>query len=389
MQTRTKNALVLGSLGLALGGGLYALARSRAEGAGAGALPPTTSTPVLRSVPADALVVAVLDLASLRASAVGPALLGSAREVPGLGSVKAVCGSDPIDTLESLAFAIPKGGEGGDFGVVGLGGPVDGDALASCAAKIIARRGGKPLVSRVGSFVSVRDESSASGGELAARTGGPILLGSGSYLRAMMATTEGRSPSVVGVEPHRGLFEGIEQRTVRLSFTVTDEQKRSLAEEAGTLGSDAGPLFATLEGGSLGVDVGASLTAHGMLACGTPEAAARVAEGLRQARDARRDSLELRVVGVASLLSKLDINPVGAKVHAHFVAPTADLVALLERVTGVPGPGASGPPSPSAPAPEVTASAAAPLPSASGSASGAPSATGAPSAKKPPRAPKP
>lgn len=382
MQTRTKNALVLGSLGLALGGGLYALAKSRASGADAGALPPTTTAPALRSVPADALVVAVVDLAALRASAVGPTLLGSAREVPGLGSVKAVCGSDPIDTLESLAFAIPRGGDGGDFGVVGLGGPVDGDALASCATKIIARRGGKPLVSRVGSFVSVRDEATPSGGELAVRTGGPILLGSGAYLRAMMATTEGRSPSVVGQEPHRAMFEGIDQRTVRLTFTVTDEQKRSLAEEAGTLGSDAGPLFATLVGGSLGVDVGPTLTAHGMLACGTPEAAARVAEGLRQARDARRESLELRIVGVASLLAKVDINPVGPKVHAHFVAPTSELVALLELVTGgAPTPAAA----PAAPTAAPSASAA---PALTPPTSASPSAS-APAGAKRPREPGP
>ena len=83
-----------------------------------------------------------------------------------------------------------ESGDSGDFGLIASG-KIDEKALITCASKVIEGRGGMPSVTTIGSFRTVRDTSlSEGGGEIAVRDGGPLLLGAGSYLRAMIDTAE-------------------------------------------------------------------------------------------------------------------------------------------------------------------------------------------------------
>ena len=148
VQTRTRNGIALGAIVAVATAGLALVARSRQA--------PDLRSRALDAVPSGALLVAVADLAALRASPIGGPLLREGREIEGLGKVRDVCGFDPIDQLDEIALAIPAAGDSGDFGVVAAG-AVDGDALLACASKVIEARGGQPVVTSIGSFRSVRD----------------------------------------------------------------------------------------------------------------------------------------------------------------------------------------------------------------------------------------
>src|SRR5262249_50657086 len=162
---------------VALGAGLAWVARQRR------AVDPHGHA--LDAIPAGALLVAVADLDALRASPVGAPLLREGREVKGVGKLRDVCGFDPMDALHAVAVAIPAAGDAGDFGLAASG-SIDDEAILACASKVIEARGGKPVITSIGSFRSVHDDAAGgSSGEIAARKGGPLILGGGSYLRAM------------------------------------------------------------------------------------------------------------------------------------------------------------------------------------------------------------
>ncbi|MBK8254557.1 MAG: hypothetical protein IPK82_18055 [Polyangiaceae bacterium] len=230
MQTRTKNALAALVLAAALGLAIFALIRSRP--------PEPLRSRALEAVPAGALIVATADLEALRTTSIGPKLLSAERDLPGLGKVRDVCGIDPMEKVREIALAIPAAGDEGDFGIVAAG-DIPDEAILACAAKVIEQRGGKPVISTIGSFRTVRDATLVlSGAEIAARKGGPILLGAGAYLRAMIDAADGRVSTIRSSVAHARLGEQVRGATARVTVVLTPKQRQDLAE---SLVQEGGP----------------------------------------------------------------------------------------------------------------------------------------------------
>ncbi|MFO0761410.1 MAG: hypothetical protein U0359_33335 [Byssovorax sp.] len=322
MQTRDRNAVVLAVAAIGLSAGLIALGQQRrAEG---------HRFRALDAVPRSALLVAVVDMGALRASPVGGPFLQKGREIPGLGKVKDLCGFDPMERMSEIALAIPEGGDSGDFGLVAAG-DLQEKALIDCASKVILGRGGTPSVTTIGSFRTVRDTSlTESGGEIAVRDGGPLLLGAGSYLRSMIDTAEQRAPSIQASQAHGWLAREVGKGEVRVTVVLSKEQRQTLAEELRAAGSEA--AGAAVLGGALGVELGPTVTLHGVIACDGAEPCARLGRSLAAARDARAADLGVRLSGFGAVLDQLKIEPAKDLIHLRVGVPVDQAATLAERL---------------------------------------------------------
>lgn len=350
MQTRTRNALILGVGFAALAAGLTWVAQNRTVA--------DLRSRAIDAIPNGALLVATVDLDACRALPACSSLLGRGREIPGLGKVREVCGLDPMDTLHELAVAIPAAGEEGDFGLVAAG-DVPEEALLTCAAKVIEARGGRPIVTTVGSFRTVRDATlAATGGEIAVRKGGPVLLGAGAYLRAMIDAADGRTPTIRSSVAHSHLAREIGGPSLRVTVVLTPEQRRTLDAElrGGGAGSAAGdprdkPAASSILAGALGVEFGPTVAVHGVILCDSEAGCAGLASSLRASRDARANDFATRLVGFGAVLERVKIESEGELVHARVDVPADEAIALVERLITLrgtrhpmPGPGSIGQP---------------------------------------------
>ena len=324
VQTRTRNGIALGAIVAVAPAGLALVARSRQA--------PDLRSRALDAVPSGALLVAVADLAALRASPIGGPLLREGREIEGLGKVRDVCGFDPIDQLDEIALAIPAAGDSGDFGVVAAG-AVDGDALLACASKVIEARGGQPVVTSIGSFRSVRDAGlTAPGGEMAVRRGGPVLLGGGGSLRATSPAADHRTPTIRTSAAHGALWREVGDAAVRLTVVLTPEQRNTLVQELELAGADAAAPAASIVAGALGVNVGPTVSLHGVLACADARPCGELGASLARAKDERAGDMATRMLGVGDALDRLRIEADGDRVHARVELPADEARLLLERV---------------------------------------------------------
>lgn len=168
---------------------------------------PARRAPALSALPPGARLLARVDLAQVRKSALGAALTGGGRELSGLGSLGEICGFDPTEQIEELALAMPGDRAEPELGIVATG-DFDAERIIECVAKVITRRGGTPTVSRIGEIASVRDRS-RDGPEVAVRSGGPVMVGEGAYFRAMLDAADGRGPTLLGDEAHAALREAV------------------------------------------------------------------------------------------------------------------------------------------------------------------------------------
>ena len=85
-----------------------------------------------------------------------------------------VATADSAEAALSLAQANPP-----EFAVVAQG-EFQSAAVLACAARLLRVRSGEPARSRLGSFQLLRDQKGA--GELAVRTGGPLISSGGLFI---------------------------------------------------------------------------------------------------------------------------------------------------------------------------------------------------------------
>jgi hypothetical protein len=321
MRTATKNALVFGVAALATGAALWAVGQRQKT-------PPVAGGRALEAIPAGAILLATADLDTLRVSPIAGPFLMPGREIQGVGKIKDVCGFDPLDKIKDVAVAIPAAGDSGEFGLAASG-DFQEDAILDCAARVIQRRGGQPVTVPVGSFRAVHDGASASGGEIAVRKGGPLLLGGGAYLRAMIEAAEGKTPAIRTSKAHAALIAAVGDGSIRLTFVLSPEQRKSLA-------GDLDRAASVLAGG-LAVTLGPVVKVHAVLQCPSAEACADVAHSLVSAKQARAADLGTRIAGFGAVLDRLSIEPEGPMVHARVeVAPdeAATLIDMALKLGG-------------------------------------------------------
>jgi len=204
------------------------------------------------------MLVATLDAEKLRGTPIGAALLAEGGDLPGVGPIVEICGFDPTLQVRTIAFALP-GIEADaeeeapiEFGVAAYGN-FSSERVAACATTAISRRGDSPIITKVGSFVSVRQRQ-GSDGEIAAREGGPVLLGAGRYLRDMIDAADGRVPSAARDERHRALRASLgEDGMLLVSWLLPRGWFEQLVESSFARLS---PL-STVDQAALRVDIGA------------------------------------------------------------------------------------------------------------------------------------
>ncbi|XYH97409.1 hypothetical protein ACMHYB_58255 [Sorangium sp. So ce1128] len=337
MQTRTRDGLVLLLAGVLLGGGLAWLLGRRQEA-------PPAAPRALDAVPAGALLVATLDLPALRASPAFAPFLREEREIPGLGKVRDVCGFDPMAALTEVAVAIPAAGESGDFGLVAAG-AVQDEALLACASKVIQARGGQPVVSTIGSFRAVRDSSAEGHGEIAVRPGGPILLGGGAYLRAMIDAADGRATAVGATDAHDEIAREVGEGAARVTVVLTPEQRAELGRELAAGGAGRAPA-ASIRSGGVGVALGPEIAVHGVVLCDAEAPCATLGTELRAARDARVKDFAARLIGFGAVLERIAIAAEGKALHARVKLSAEEAGVLVDRLASLRGLQAARPPAP-------------------------------------------
>ncbi|WP_437528519.1 hypothetical protein WME79_45710 [Sorangium sp. So ce726] len=328
MQSRTRDGLVLLLVGVLLGGGVAWLLSRRQES-------PPAAPRALDAVPAGAMLVATLDLPALRASPAFASFLREEREIPGLGKVRDVCGFDPVAALTEVAIAIPAAGEGGDFGLVAAG-AVQDEALLACASKVIEARGGRPVVSGIGSFRAVRDSSAEGHGEIAVRPGGPILLGGGAYLRAMIDAAEGRAGNVGASAAHDDIARAVGEGAARVTVVLTPEQRAEIGRELALSGSSRSPAASLLSGGA-SVALGPQIAVHAAVLCDAEAPCEALGAELRAARDARAADFATRLVGFGAVLERIAIAADGKALHARVKLSPEEASFLVDRLASLRG----------------------------------------------------
>jgi hypothetical protein len=320
------------------------------RGAGAGANP-------LEAVPADSFMVVTIDIAALAQSPLGEAIVGELRgdggaqggAMLGVDSIATTCGFDPLPHLRSIAVALPEGGERGDFGVAASG-TLGKDALAECAKKVVAKRGGEPATRQAGTFTVVSDAHGAGGAEVAFRDGGPYLVGRGAWLTKMIDAAEGRAPSTLSAsgDPHAGLRADLARRdtdaetiraTALLPHRLRERLQHEMAEEthAGAAENKAMEGVLGVSAVALGLHAGHAHEETRLVAevrCDTESACDAVSTLILHTRLLWSGNLGYRLFGLGPLIDNLEVqhagNP-GTSLHIRTRAPTDDLAKMLER----------------------------------------------------------
>ena len=328
------------------------------------------STEVLAAVPRDAFLVITVDLEALRASPLSQPLAGGAGgagNLFGLGKLTELCGFDPLARMKQLAIAVPEDGDTGDFGVAALG-AVSRDELVACAQHVIEARGGVPKVSSRGSFTLVEDglgpselAGARSSGEHAApkialRDGGPLLVGRGAWLQAMMDVAEGTAPGLRSNTAHAALREALlgaagaagesgPRRRVAPTILATAVLPRALRErlkhEMGAEGTGGNASNAAMEGvldvetAGLAITTGAAgedSYAAAELRCESDAACAEVKKLVEKTRLGFSKDFGVRLIGLGPLLDSLVVETRGTTLTATARAPTEQLASAIDRV---------------------------------------------------------
>jgi hypothetical protein len=321
VRSSVRNALAVLGVGLAGAIGYFVWTKTKSP----------TFASSLDAIPEGALLVATADVGVLRRSSALAPILSETGEISGFGKVRDVCGFDPLDGITEVAMGIPAAGADGDFGLVAFG-TVDAEALLSCASKVIEARGGRPVVNPIGGFRTVRDSAAlASSAEIAVRDGGPILLGAGSYLRAMIDAADARIPRVSSDLLHQRLSNEIGAGAVRVTVVLTPEQRRTLNEELARGGAQGSPAAAMI-GLGLAVSVDSRVGLSGVVVCDAANACTELGRTFDARRSSQSDDPLIRLVGAKPLLERMKISSEGTRITARVDMSTEEAANLVERL---------------------------------------------------------
>ena len=154
---------------------------------------------LLGCVPTGPALLVTADLSQLGRAAAGELLAAGGGALLGL---REVCGFEPLLALRRVAFATPyrdpQAQGAADFALI-ADTSLEPEPVLRCAEAVIRKRGGRPVRSRLGAFVAVRDQAKPLG-EVAIRADGLFVLSGGQYLRDVIDAAGG---TVTGDEAAR------------------------------------------------------------------------------------------------------------------------------------------------------------------------------------------
>lgn len=325
LRTRTLNSLLVFS-SLAVGTALLTMMTRVIQR-------PDLTQPALAAIPAGAQLIASVDLRRLRTTPFARVLSGKSRALlqpagDGSNELTRLCGFDPLDLAQDLALAVPPSPTDGELAVAATG-PFSAASLTTCASRIVTAREGRPVTLREGDFLVVTDVSASSAEVVAVRDGGPLLLGSASYVRQMMATAERRAPSAQTDARHVALRSEVgERQPLVLSALLTADGRDRVRAELG----DPGAAAASVIGLSLSASAGDPVALHGMIGCDQGEPCAQLARSLDALRKSDEGELGKQLLGLKEPLDAATIAAEGPTVHAHLQVPQATVLRLLETL---------------------------------------------------------
>jgi hypothetical protein len=243
----------------------------------------------LAVVPAGPAFVLSVDLARLRKTPAGLALARAGAER--LHATGKRCGFEPLRDMDELVLAVAgeanqparPGIPGGEAIALIAAGRFVAPVVADCVARETKERGGEPVRTTIGAFVSVRDRKRA--GEIAVRDG-LYVLGDGPYLRAVLDAAGGHRPDGTAAEQIRDQLHAELRRSFGagapiIATLILPEGwlERAIAEP----GSERSPLD-RVRSAALRADVGARIELRAELACAKLEDAERLEQFLNSAR---------------------------------------------------------------------------------------------------------
>ena len=330
----------------------------------------------LEAVPADAFLVATVDLDALRGSPLGASLLGPrADRVIGGRNVTELCGFDPLARTSELALAVPETGEPGEFAVV-VRADLSREELLGCAQKVLSRgaeQGPGATTSQRGSYTLFTLVAGDSGvprpaPTLAYREGGPFIVGQGAWLDAVLDAVEGRGTRATAAGDHASLRRELGELgeaslplvvdvTVRLPASVRERVRASMADSL----DQADPRQARIMDGVLGVAT-AGVAVRAGAAGGAAEVAAvahcektpdcaEVETLLGKKRLDWSKQFSVRLLGLGALLDSMTIDRHDAMLKVSARAASNEVAGAVERLLR--GVGSPTPPQRTPPADEV------------------------------------
>jgi hypothetical protein len=285
----------------------------------------------LSVVPAGPAFVLTVDVARLRATALGRELIG--KELERLASAKARpagerCESALSAEVDRLAVAVPAGDKSGapataaSLGVIAAG-RFREDAALRCAAGSSGNLDAT-VRSTIGSFDTRRDPKTMR--EVAARDG-LLVQSDGAYFRALLDRAEQRQLHATEAEDARDRLHAELRRVVGRNAPIVASLVLPpgwLAQLLGDPAASASPL-AEIRAAALRVEVAANFTLTGTLRCDRDDACARLEHFLTTLKS---DLSALNATFALPLLGKLSLVRRGPALDFSGTFDSADLAQL-------------------------------------------------------------
>ncbi|HWA73112.1 MAG TPA: hypothetical protein VG937_12275 [Polyangiaceae bacterium] len=266
-----------------------------------------------------AALIASLDLGTLRRNVWGRAALE--RLLPSEAKTEA-CARSALGEVERLVLAIPSASSVNadpEFAVLAEG-KLQAPAVLECATRVLRARSGEPTLSRQGTFQCLRDKKGL--GELAVRSGGPLILSGGGYFRALLERAEG-GPVQNGPreELHLALRRELGSAPLRVTWLLPAGWLEAWLEDPAVKSSPLADVRAVSVRGELDdvVALGAVIAAE------NDASAARIEAFLRAAQVDFRDSLDAYLGPGAS--QQINVARSGSRVELSLRLGTRTLAA--------------------------------------------------------------
>ncbi|MEO8797739.1 MAG: hypothetical protein ABI551_07635 [Polyangiaceae bacterium] len=327
MTTRKRNALILAAILVASVGAFVFTTLSQ---------PGSTRGTTLDAIPADAFLVATVDVSALRDSPLAAPLAPFVAQL-GADEVSKRCGFEPITRVRELSFAIPEG-QDGEFGILARA-DVTRAEMTACTKAVIAGRGGSPLEAKSSSFSLVSDDTSllSSPSKIAFDDHGLILVGRGGWLDEMIAASKNERPRLESNAAHAELRAALGQgRLAVLTATLPAALRKKIERELEGDAQGANELMKGVLGvGAAGLALGTTGTVTELAAeirCDSPEDCTAVERLFEKKKKEWSANLGMRFLGVGALVDSLTVKVEGKELHATAHLPTEDAERLVERL---------------------------------------------------------
>lgn len=313
---------------------------------------------VVDVLPTNTGVVVEIDLDSLRQSGRGREAIDAfdrraAKDAP--------CASAILASIERVGLAIPVGAAyESDFAIVGVGKKLRAKDVVDCAQTVLRARHAEPRVQTMGSFTTVQ-ESEGDHGVLAVRDGGPIVVGSGVWLGAIVDVADGVAPSLRDDAIHDVARRAQKGAVATLTYALPPDVRDAFAEK---LPNDAKPLARVPSiVAAIRLDEAAgALVVDADAACDAPTCAS-LKPLADNAKDVLARATNTTLLGLREVVEAATIAIDTGKLHVSLRVQLAKLEAIAEQITS------SSPPLPPLPSGHPNAEASGPMASPSPSAS--------------------